>query len=103
MAAALRNRCGHRRRFFHPHRPIDGSVFHGVRGRRPLLPLELAECAAGGGLRRLAHYFWSRHREEIWWLNKVRIVGIVPNPTSVKNVRPRQHGRRKTRRQIWIV
>src|ERR1700679_3359997 len=103
MAAALRNRCGHRRRFFHPHRPIDGSVFHGVRGRRPLLPLELAECAAGGGLRRLAHYFWSRHREEIWRLNQERIVASVLRATSAISEVPRQRGPRKIPRRIWIA
>src|SRR5580692_7470256 len=103
MAAALWNRRGHGRRVFHPYRPIDGSVFHGSGCRRLVQSLELAECAVGGGLRRLTHYFWSRHCEEIWWLNQERIVVNVPRATNAISEPPRRRGRRKIRRRIWIA
>ena len=68
--------------------PLMGLCFMVLGSVALFCPLELAECAAGGGLRRLTHYFWSRHREEIWWLNQERIVASVLRATSAVSERP---------------
>src|SRR5271155_6195019 len=103
MASAVRNGGRHRWRVFHSHRSLDGPVLHGFGRCRPVLSLELAERAAGGGLRRLTHYFWSRHREEIWWLNQERIVASVLRATSAIGELPRRRGPPKIPRRIWTA